>query len=401
MSTLRILVVDDDQDFAEGMADVLELHGHHVETAFRGEEAIEKCKEKDFDVTFMDVKLPGKNGVESSLEIRRTRPEVKVVLMTAYSIGDLLAAVVHSGAWLTLRKPLDTDEVLKLVQMVDPGGGVLIADDDADSAENLRQAMEAKQYRVRVAYDGQQALEQLLDHDDVDVLILDLKLPAKTGAEVIQGMKDAGRVLPTVVVTAYAAEEAGFPETTRCLEVAGILLKPFGPDDLVRILGGVWKEGPAPMVDEPTAAPTDGERRVLIVEDDQDFSESLVDVLESHGYPCGVSADAESACSVSKDFEADVALVDVRLGSENGLNLIPELKQIRPDILCVMMSAYADLESAIGALQEGASAYLRKPFNPDELLSTVGTCFEELRLQREKEPATLRTGRNGRTHGAQ
>jgi len=141
------------------------------------------------------------------------------------------------------------------------------------------------------------------------------------------------------------------------------------------------------MADEPTAAPGNGERRVLIVEDDQDFAEGVVDVLESHGYPCGVSSAAESACSVVEDFAADLALVDVRLGSENGLNLIAELKEIRPDILCVMMSAYADLESAIGALHEGANAYLRKPFSSDELLSTLETCFEELRLQREKAAA--------------
>ena len=387
MSTLRILVVDDDRDFADSMADVLDLHGHHVDTALSGEEAIEKFRKEHFDVTFMDVTLPGRNGVESFLDIRRIRPEAKLVLMTGHSVEDLLNVIVEAGAWLTLRKPLDTADILKMVQLIEPAGGVLIADDDTDFAENLREAMEAKQYRVCVAYDGQQALEHLLDHDDIDLLILDLKLPVKTGAEVLQGMKDAGRALPTVIFTASAAEQAGSPETMRCLEVARILLKPFDPDDLVRILGGVWKEGPAPMVDEPTAAPSDGERRVLIVEDDQDFAESLVDVLESHGYPCGVSSDADSACSVVEDFAADVALVDVRLGSENGLNLIAELKEIRPDILCVMMSAYADLESAIGALHEGANAYLRKPFKPDELLSTLETCFEELRLQWEKAAA--------------
>ena len=77
---------------------------------------------------------------------------------------------------------------------------------------------------------------------------------------------------------------------------------------------------------------TEDTRQVLIVDDDEDFAESLADILESHGYPCGLSRDAESACSVSKDFAADVALVDVRLGSDNGVDLVSQLRQIRPDI---------------------------------------------------------------------
>jgi len=152
VSTLRILVVDDDRDFADSMADVLDLHGHHVDTALSGEEAIEKFRKEHFDVTFMDVTLPGRNGVESFLDIRRIRPEAKLVLMTGHSVEDLLNVIVEAGAWLTLRKPLDTADILKMVQLIEPAGGVLIADDDTDFAENLREAMEAKQYRVCVAY---------------------------------------------------------------------------------------------------------------------------------------------------------------------------------------------------------------------------------------------------------
>ena len=246
MSTLRILVVDDDRDFAESMADILDLHGHHVDTALSGEEAIEKSKKKQFDVTFMDVKLPGRNGAETFLDMRRIRPETKLVLMTGYGVKDLLNVIIETDAWLTLRKPLDTADILKMVQLVEPGGRVLIADDDTDFAEGLREVLEAKQYRVLVAHDGQQTFDQLLERDDIGILILDLRMPAKTGVDVLQGLRDAGRALPTVVVTAYAPEEAGFPETMPYLEVAGILLKPFDPDHLVRLVGGCGRKDRPP-----------------------------------------------------------------------------------------------------------------------------------------------------------
>jgi CheY-like chemotaxis protein len=67
MDALRVFIVDDDQDFAESLALLIEGRGYQVEVAFSGEEAIAKFREQDFDITFMDVRLPGKNGTESFL----------------------------------------------------------------------------------------------------------------------------------------------------------------------------------------------------------------------------------------------------------------------------------------------------------------------------------------------
>lgn len=117
---LRIFVVDDDRDFAESLADIFELHGHTCELAFNGEEAVEKCKEKDFDIAFMDVKLPGKNGVESFLEIRKTRPHAKIVMMTGYSMEKLLDQALDNGAWGILHKPLDVEKALHMIAQIRP-----------------------------------------------------------------------------------------------------------------------------------------------------------------------------------------------------------------------------------------------------------------------------------------
>jgi ActR/RegA family two-component response regulator len=87
--------------------------------------------------------------------------------------------------------------------------------------------------------------------------------------------------------------------------------------------------------------------RVIIVDDDEDFARSVADILKSHGYPCAVVLAAEDACQVAERFEAQVALVDVCLGSESGLDVVTELKQAKPDMLCVMVSAYVDTESAM------------------------------------------------------
>jgi DNA-binding NarL/FixJ family response regulator len=81
---------------------------------------------KAFDVAFMDVMMPGKNGVESFLEIRRLKPAARVFMMTGYSVEELLAAGGQwRWRWACSRKPFDASEVLRLTESVGPGGVVL------------------------------------------------------------------------------------------------------------------------------------------------------------------------------------------------------------------------------------------------------------------------------------
>ena len=115
---LRIFVVDDHRDVAEGLADVLRLNGHEVEVAYNGEQAVRIFRERDFDIAFMDVMMPGMNGVESFLAIRRTKPDAKVVMMTGYSVEQLLDQVVDKGAYGVLHKPVSMNDVLETLERV-------------------------------------------------------------------------------------------------------------------------------------------------------------------------------------------------------------------------------------------------------------------------------------------
>nr|MDJ0610797.1 response regulator [Kiloniellales bacterium] len=91
---LKIFVVDDDRDAAEGLGEVLEMFGHQVTLAFDGESAVQIFKEQDFDVSLMDVMMPGMNGVESFLEIRKIKPDAKVFMMTGFSVQQLLTQAI-------------------------------------------------------------------------------------------------------------------------------------------------------------------------------------------------------------------------------------------------------------------------------------------------------------------
>lgn len=231
-NTIRILVVDDDPDFAEGLVVLLGLEGHDVRVAHSGEEAREIFRAQEFDLTLMDVRLPGMNGVESLLELQKIRPEANFVMMTAYSVESLLSRAIEAGALTVLRKPFDADELLLALSSLQPTATILLADDDRDFADGTARHFTEAGFKVHVAYTGQEALDIALSHA-VDVLVLDLRLPILSGLEVYLKLKQLGRTIPTLIVTGYANEERLTIEKARQSSVKGHLVKPVEPSQLM------------------------------------------------------------------------------------------------------------------------------------------------------------------------
>ena len=128
-------------------------------------------------------------------------------------------------------------------------------------------------------------------------------------------------------------------------------------------------------------------RQVLIVDDDTDFAESLADILDLQGYQPRIANNPFEALKLLDDLCPDVAMIDIRIGNSSGIDLVGRIKEMRPDTLCIMVTAYAELETAISALQKGAYDYLRKPIEAHDLLRRLDHCFERIWLKREKEDA--------------
>ena len=125
----------------------------------------------------------------------------------------------------------------------------------------------------------------------------------------------------------------------------------------------------------------DAARRVLVVDDDVDFADSLGDSLEARGYAVATANDARQAIQATTTFDPEVALVDLRLGAGCGLDTVRALKECRPGLICVMITGDADVDSAIRALRSGLDDYLQKPVGPSALFAVLDRCFEKLRLE--------------------
>jgi CheY-like chemotaxis protein len=114
--SLSILVVDDDVENAESLAELFAMDDHKVIVAYDGDQAIEAFSLNKFDIGFFDVMMPGKNGVDSFIEIRQNHPDAQVYFMTGYSADDLLKKALENGAMGVFGKPVDLPKVLETIE---------------------------------------------------------------------------------------------------------------------------------------------------------------------------------------------------------------------------------------------------------------------------------------------
>lgn len=132
--------------------------------------------------------------------------------------------------------------------------------------------------------------------------------------------------------------------------------------------------------------------RILVVDDDADFAESLVDLLSHAGHECATAAGPHEATDLARSFRPQVALLDVFLGNSNGVDLVPRLKERHEETVCIMMTAFSEVESAARAVRLGADDYLQKPVAPEMLLKRVQIALDhyDLALERRIAAETLK-----------
>jgi len=115
-----ILVVDDDPEICTMLNDMLITRGYQVGIAHTGEEAIPMAQERAYDIIFIDMKLPTINGLETYLAIKEVNPEAVAIMMTGYrrEMADLVEEALMNNAYTCLYKPIDMEEVVRLVDEI-------------------------------------------------------------------------------------------------------------------------------------------------------------------------------------------------------------------------------------------------------------------------------------------
>lgn len=111
----RILIVDDEKEFVETLAQRLTIRDYDVTTAFSGEEAVETVKGYNFDVVILDVLMPGMDGIEALRGIKELKPLIEVIMLTGNATVESAVEGMKLGAHDYLMKPCETEELIEKV----------------------------------------------------------------------------------------------------------------------------------------------------------------------------------------------------------------------------------------------------------------------------------------------
>ncbi len=236
---MKILVVDDEQVIRDLFTRILSIMKHEVTSVLSGEEAIKKAQEEDFDIVFLDIMLPGKDGVETMREIRKINPKIKVVMMTGFSVQDKVDTALAEGAYKALKKPFDIveikgaiDEILKTETK--KGAKILVVDDEKVIHDLFKRVSKINAHNINLAKGAEEAIE-LLEKDGFDIIFLDMKLPGLSGYEAYKKIKNLKPDAEIVTMTGYYEYEKEMEKA--CREGAfNSIRKPFDVKLIIELI---------------------------------------------------------------------------------------------------------------------------------------------------------------------
>jgi DNA-binding NtrC family response regulator len=136
--------------------------------------------------------------------------------------------------------------------------------------------------------------------------------------------------------------------------------------------------------------------RILVVDDEEQMRDLLAKVLERKGFQASVCGDGTEALAFLEKEPVDLVVTDVRMPGLGGMEALRAVKELNPDIVVIIMTAFGSIDQAVQAVKEGAYDYINKPFKIDEMLLTIEKALDERRLRHEV--STLRQELHTRYH---
>jgi DNA-binding NtrC family response regulator len=125
--------------------------------------------------------------------------------------------------------------------------------------------------------------------------------------------------------------------------------------------------------------------RIMLVDDDEDLCLTLGPHLSDLGHEVLTAESAEKALNHIRDFRPDLVFTDVQMPGMNGFELLAHLRKARPDVDVVIITGYGGVQGAIDAIRDGATDYLLKPLDLDEIEGVIERCMEARRARKVAE----------------
>ncbi|MFC1563589.1 response regulator [candidate division KSB1 bacterium] len=253
---IRLLLVDDEEDFLISVKNALNRRDIDVLTARNGEEAIRNLYEKQFDIAVLDVKMPGIDGIEVFHRFKRKKPGLPVIILTGHGTIDQAFETSKEGVTDYLKKPCDIDtlvekvhKILRVHTVIESEESieksphtkdirVLVVDDELDLLNSLKNVLQRRRMVVYTAEGGKEAISTL-ENIVVDIVILDIKMPGMDGIEVLRYIKQKFPAIEVILLT-------GHPETENAIKGIKLgayeyIIKPPNIDNLTESILSAYR----------------------------------------------------------------------------------------------------------------------------------------------------------------
>lgn len=231
----KVLIVDDDVNFCNTLSKVLAKKGYEITCSNSGAGAMEIVKNNPVDMVLMDIKMPVMNGVETYKKIKKIKPGIKAILMTAFTVEDLIKDAMKEGVYAVVHKPFDIGTIVNMIEKSKNGALIAVVDDNPNICGTMKNVLEKKGYSVHACSTGEEAIALAKDRAH-DIYCIDMKLPILNGLETYLEIK---KVNPEAIVMVMTAHRQEMDELVRQAIHNGAytcLYKPFDMDEAIRII---------------------------------------------------------------------------------------------------------------------------------------------------------------------
>ncbi len=375
-----ILVIEDDPAFARILIDMIHRKGYRALAAVDGESGLQLAREHHPTGILLDVTLPAMDGW-TVLDKLKADDSTRAIPVHFISAIDGSSRGLDRGAVGFLTKPVSRESIgIALERLLHFAAGqrrhLLIVDDDAGSRTAVHAMLRADSVQIDEACSAEEALEKIAQ-TGYDGIVLDLGLPGLSGLELLEKLASTAGGVPPVVV--YSGRDLSHEESLKLRQYTDtIVLKGARSteqlfDEVSLFLHSIQQAPPRAGAGSVAARELTG-HRVLLVDDDMRNLFALSKVLRGWGLQVSLAQDGPKALKVLADDEApELVLMDIMMPGMDGYETIRAIRT-QPQFATlpiIALTAKAMLGDRELCLEMGASDYLSKPIDIDQLASMM------------------------------
>jgi len=381
-----LLIIEDDPHYGRVLADLARDKGFKVLVAQRGADALELARDYRPNAISLDVFLPDMLGWTVLSHLKRD-PDLRHIPVQIISLDESRQEGLSRGAFSFITKPATTEGLEQALSRIKEYSmprrrRLLVVEDSPAEQLSIRELLGHDDIEIVTATTGEEALAILKDQQ-IDCVVLDLRLPDISGFDVLNRIRDDEHLpdLPVVVFTGreLTPEHAGQLRELACKVVLKGVESPERLLDetalfLHRVIADLppHKQG---MLERLHQSDEDLRgRKVLVVDDDVRNIFALGSVLERHGMKVITAQTGhEAIASLEKTEDIAIVLMDIMMPEMDGYQTIQLIRK-KPNfrrLPIVALTAKAMKGDREKCLDAGASDYLAKPVNTEQLLATL------------------------------